>query len=284
MSGNLGLVVGVIAIAALVAVWTVFQLMGNVLARQRATIDQEAQSSLKDMFIFVDPAKMFRLNAIALFAVPTLIWFATSNLVFVVAAAVVIILLPRLAVGFLKKKRRRRLELQLPDALLMVSGSMRAGAALTVALESMVAESQPPLSQEFELLLREQRVGVDFDTALRNMEARIALQDYTMMISALRISREVGGNLADILESLADTLRRKHTMEGKIDALTAQGRMQGIVMTGLPIFLIFVLRFMEPDAMAPLFNTFYGWIVLGVVGVMEMIGYFFIRKIVNIDV
>lgn len=284
MSGNLGLVVGVIAIAALVAVWTVFQLVGNVLARQRATIAAEADSSLKDMFIFVDPAKMFRMNAVALFVVPTLIWFLTQNLIFVAAAAVVIILIPRFAVGFLKKKRLRQLEIQLPDALLMVAGSMRAGAALTVALESMVSESQPPISQEFELLLREQRVGVDFDTALRNMEARIPLQDFTMVISALRISREVGGNLADILESLADTLRRKHTMEGKIDALTAQGRMQGIVMTCLPIFLIFVLNFMEPEAMAPLFHTFYGWIVLGIVGVMEVIGYVFIRKIVNIDV
>ena len=284
MSGNLGLVVGVIAIAALVAVWTVFQLVGNVLARQRATIAAEADSSLKDMFIFVDPAKMFRMNAVALFVVPTLIWFLSKNLIFVAAAAVVIILIPRLAVGFLKKKRLRQLEIQLPDALLMVAGSMRAGAALTVALESMVSESQPPIAQEFELLLREQRVGVDFDTALRNMEARIPLQDFTMVISALRISREVGGNLADILESLADTLRRKHTMEGKIDALTAQGRMQGIVMTCLPIFLIFVLNFMEPEAMAPLFHTFYGWIVLGVVGIMEVIGYVFIRKIVNIDV
>ena len=284
MGGNLGLVVGVIAIAALVAIWTVFQLVGNVLARQRATIAEEADSSLRDMFIFIDPGKMFRLNAVALFAVPTLLWFLTGNLVFVVGAAVVIILIPRLAVGYLKKKRLRTRETQLPDALLRVAGSMRAGAALTVALESMVSESQPPIAQEFELLLREQRVGVDFDTALKNMEARIPLQDFTMVISALRISREVGGNLADILESLADTLRRKHTMEGKIDALTAQGRMQGIVMTCLPIFLIFVLRYMEPDAMAPLFNTFYGWIVLGVVGVMEIIGYFFISKIVNIDV
>lgn len=284
MSGNLTLVVGMIAIAALVMVWTVFQLVGNVLARQRATIQEQAGTSLKDMFIFIDPAKMFRLNAIALFVLPTLVWFLSDNLLFAAAAAVLIILLPRLAVGYLQKKRMRLLETQLPDALLMVSGSMRAGAALTVALESMVAETQPPIGQEFELLLREQRVGVDFDTALRNMEARIPLQDFTMVISALRISREVGGNLADILESLADTLRRKHTMEGKIDALTAQGRMQGIVMTCLPIFLIIVLRFMEPDAMAPLFNTLYGWAVLGVVGVMEIIGYVFIRKIVNIDV
>ena len=284
MTGSLTLVVGVIAIAALVMVWTVFQLVGNVLARQRATIQEQAGTSLKDMFIFIDPAKMFRLNAIALFVVPSLVWFLSGNLLFAAAAAVLIILLPRLAVGFLQKKRLRLLEVQLPDALLMVSGSMRAGAALTVALESMVSESQPPIGQEFELLLREQRVGVDFDTALRNMEARIPLQDFTMVISALRISREVGGNLADILESLADTLRRKHTMEGKIDAMTAQGRMQGIVMTCLPIFLIIVLRFMEPDAMAPLLNTLYGWAVLGVVGVMEIIGYVFIRKIVNIDV
>jgi tight adherence protein B len=282
--GSFGLVVGVTALAALVAIWTVFQLVGNVLARQRATIAEQADNSLKDMFIFIDPAKMFRLNAIALFVVPTLVWLFTRNLLFAAAAAVVIILAPRIMVSRMQKKRLRQLELQLPDALLMVSGSMRAGAALTVALESMVAESRPPISQEFDLLLREQRVGVDFDTALKNMEARIPLQDFTMVISGMRISREVGGNLADILESLADTLRRKHTMEGKIDSLTAQGRMQGIVMTCLPLFLIGALRVMEPEAMAPLFETLMGWGVLAVIGVMEVIGYFFIRQIVNIDV
>ncbi|MGH8601107.1 MAG: type II secretion system F family protein, partial [Burkholderiales bacterium] len=87
-----------------------------------------------------------------------------------------------------------------------------------------------------------------------------------------------------ILESLADTLRRKHQMEGKINSLTAQGKMQGVVMTGLPLFLMLVLTKMEPEAMHPLWHTTLGWMVLGVIAVMEVIGYLAIRKITNIDV
>lgn len=133
-------------------------------------------------------------------------------------------------------------------------------------------------------MLREQRLGVDFDTALRNMEKRLPLPDFIMVVAGMRISREVGGNLADILETLADTLRRKQQMEGKIAALTAQGKMQGLVMTCLPLFLMLVLTHMEPEAMAPLYHTWYGWATLAVIGVMEVVGYVAIQKITTIDV
>jgi tight adherence protein B len=232
----------------------------------------------------VDPQKLFYYNIAALFIVPGLLWGFTGNAVLVVGAAIFIIIFPRLYVRWLKKRRFEKFEKQLPDALLMVSGAMRAGASLTVAMESMVKEQQPPLSQEFDLLLREQRVGVDFDTALKNMEKRLPIQDFIMVVSGMRISREVGGNLADILETLADTLRMKHQMEGKIKALTAQGKMQGLVMTSLPLFLMFILTHMEPEAMAPLYDTFVGWATLSVIAVMEVVGYVAIQKIVSVDV
>jgi tight adherence protein B len=184
----------------------------------------------------------------------------------------------------MNKKRIELFERQLPDALLMVSGSMRAGASLVVGMESMARESKPPLSQEFSMLLAEQRLGVDFDVALTNMEKRMPVPDFVLLVAAMRITREVGGNFAEILESLSNTLRRKHEMEGKINALTAQGRMQGIVMAALPLFLMAILTFMEPEAMAPLYNTMMGWATLVVVFVMIFIGYMGIRKIVNIDV
>jgi tight adherence protein B len=236
------------------------------------------------MFIFVDATRIFYFNVLALVFVPAIVYVITDNAAFAIAAAVAVILFPKIYVARIKKKRFRTFEHQLPDALLMIAGSLRAGAGLNVALESMVSETRPPISQEFELLLREQRVGVDLDTALQNMEKRMPLQDFIMVIAGMRISREVGGNLADTLEGIADTLRKKLTMEGKIQALTAQGRMQGIVMTCLPLFLMFILKYMEPAAMAPLFNTWYGWCTLAVVVVMEFVGYFFIAQIVNIDV
>lgn len=281
---GLELVIGVVALAAITAIWALIQIAETGLRKQKQTLQAQAAGSLSEMFIFVDPTKLFYLNLLALVFLPAALYVLTDNPVLALGAVVLSIVGPKLLVAWLKKRRERRFEEQLPDALLMIAGTLRAGASLNVAMESMVSESKPPVSQEFELMLREQRLGVDLDTALQNMEKRMPLQDFIMVVAGMRISREVGGNLADTLEGIADTLRRKLTMEGKIQALTAQGRMQGIVMTCLPLFLMVILRWMEPQAMEPLFTTWYGWIVLAVIVVAEIVGYFFIRKIVNIDV
>lgn len=281
---DLRIVVGVVMVAAIVIGVVLMQLLEDFLARQKSAITQHAKGGLEDMFIFVDPTQLFYFNVAALVVIPLILWLVFDNVFLVVGAAVAITLAPKFAVNYLKKKRLKQFERQLPDSLLMVSGSMRAGASLTVAMESMIKEQKPPLSQEFELMLREQRLGVDFDTAMKHMEERLPMQDFILVVAALRISREIGGNLAEILETLAETLRRKHQMEGKIDALTAQGKMQGLIMTMLPIFLLLVLAKMEPESMAPMFNTLAGWATLAVIGVMEVIGYFAIQKIVTIDV
>ena len=108
----------------------------------------------------------------------------------------------------------------------MISGAMRAGASLNIALESLVKEQPAPLSQEFELFLKEQRLGVEFEESLKKMEQRIPIPDFSMLVTALLINREVGGNLAETMETLGETLRRKGMMEGKIQSLTAQGKLQ----------------------------------------------------------
>ncbi len=281
---NFSIVLGAISLAVIVMIWTVFQMAESGLRRQKQNLQATASTSLQEMFIFVDPTKLFYINVLAFVFIPGIVYLITENPVFAFASAIAIVLAPKLLVAYMKKKRARTFEEQLPDALLMVAGSLRAGAGLNVALESMVSETRPPISQEFELMLREQRLGVDLDTALQNMEKRMPIQDFIMVVAGMRISREVGGNLAETLEGIADTLRKKLTMEGKIQALTAQGRMQGIVMTCLPLFLMFILKHMEPEAMEPLFTTWYGWVTLAIVAVMEVVGYIFIRKIVNIDV
>jgi tight adherence protein B len=286
MMQNLDALLAVIAFISIIVIWSVMKLGGEILEKQKATISQQADSEggLRDMFMDVDPQKLFMYNLTALIVAPAIVWVLSGNLVLVVLTVLGIFLLPRFSVKFLRKRRFDQFEKQLPDALLMVSGAMRAGASLTVAMEGMVKEQRPPLSQEFGLMLREQRLGLDFDSALKNMEKRLPIPDFVMVVAGMRISREVGGNLADILETLADTLRRKHTMEGKIKALTAQGKMQGIIMTALPLFLMLILTYMEPEAMQPLYHTMMGWAVLAIVAVMEVIGYVAISKITTIDV
>lgn len=274
------------------SVFLMFALLWFAMARKvqavmesyRETFTSTASANMSDMFMSVDPNQLFMLNIAGIVIFPTLIWLITRDLAATLVMAGIVVLMPAIVYRSMRKKRLKRFEEQLPDGLTMISGAMRAGASLNIALEGMVKEQPAPLSQEFELFLKEQRLGVDFELSLKKMEERIPIQDFSMLVTALLINREVGGNLAETMETLADTLRRKAMMEGKIEGLTAQGKLQGIVMTGLPIFLGILLNFMEPEAMSKLWTTTIGWIVLAIIIVMEAMGYFIINKITSIDV
>ena len=243
-----------------------------------------ATVNMEDMFLFVDTRRLFMFNVMAIVIVPLFVWIISGHVFIALCVMAIVMVLPFQIYNVMRQRRYKAFERILPDALTMVSGSLQAGASLNMAIESLVKEQPAPLNQEFLLFMREQRVGVDFETSIRNMERRLPIQDFQMLAAALRISREVGGNLAETLDKLADTLRRKAAMEGKIDALTGQGKMQGYVMTGLPILLGVLLYFLEPDAMSLLFTDARGWSVVTVVVIMEILGFFFIRKVTNIDV
>jgi len=250
----------------------------------KQTFTSTATSNMSDMFMSFDPNQMFMINIIAIVVLPILTWFITGDIPATLGMLAVIILLPSIFYRSMRKQRLKRFEAQLPDGLVMISGAMRAGASLSIALESLVKEQPAPLSQEFELFLKEQRLGVEFEDSLKKMEKRIPLPDFSMLVTALLINREVGGNLAETMETLGTTLRRKGMMEGKIASLTSQGKLQGIVMAGLPILLGVLLNFIEPEAMSKLWTTTVGYLVMIVIIVMEMLGYFMINKITSIDV
>jgi len=278
------LAVGCIFASATMLWMVVLEKGQDFLEGYRETFTSTASSNMSDMFLFVDPQKLFKYNLIAIVVLPILTWILFRDIGATLAVLVIVIILPASVYRSMRKRRMKKFEAQLPDALIMVSGAMRAGASLSIALEGLVKEQPPPVSQEFELYLKEQRLGVDFEQSLRSMEARNPMPDFRMLVTALRINREVGGNLAETMETLGDTLRRKAMMEGKIESLTAQGKLQGIVMTGLPILLGVLLNFMEPEAMSKLWTTPIGWALLVVILVMESMGYFLIKKITTIDV
>ncbi len=250
----------------------------------KETFTSTASSNMSDMFMSFDANQMFMINLGAIVILPIITWLVTGDIPATLGMLAVIILLPSIFYRSMRKQRLKRFEAQLPDGLVMISGAMRAGASLNIALESLVKEQPAPLSQEFELFLKEQRLGVDFEESLKKMEQRIPIPDFSMLVTALLINREVGGNLAETMETLGATLRRKGMMEGKIQSLTAQGKLQGIVMTGLPILLGVLLNLIEPEAMSKLWTTNIGYMVLMVIVIMEMLGYFMINKITSIDV
>jgi tight adherence protein B len=273
----------VFASATLIA-WAVQSVFRQTFESYRESFTSAATDNLADMFLFVDPQRLFLMNLGALVLIPPLFFLLTGDVLFTLAVVLVLLVLPPYVYRRMRAQRLKRFEQQLPDALTMISGSLRAGASLQIALQATIDEQPAPLSQEFGLFQREQRVGTDFGVALDHLEERVPIADVQMLGSALRISRDVGGNLAETLESLSETLRRKHAMEGKIDSLTAQGRMQAIVMACLPVLLAVLLQVIEPEAMSQLYTTPIGWTVLTVAIIWEALGFMFISRVVSVDV
>jgi tight adherence protein B len=253
-------------------------------ANYRSKFTSDAKTSLEDMFLFIDPQRLFFINMSFVLIVPLLILMLTGAIPLAILAAVLIFIVPRITYGVLKRRRETKLVEQMPDALNMMSGSLKAGASLAIAMDLVATETDPPFSQELSLVLREQKLGVSLDDAFDSFAKRVNLEEVNLLVSAITISKDVGGNLSEVLDRLATTLRSKFAMEGKIKALTSQGKLQGIVVGLLPVFLAFVLFQMEPEAMQPLFTTYYGWAVMAVIAVLLILGGIVIKKIITIDV
>jgi tight adherence protein B len=255
-----------------------------LMQRYRTTFTEQAHLNLTELFLFIDPRTLYLFNIGAVIVVPLLVWIITGQLVPAIAMLVLILLLPRKIYRWLRQRRLLKVQSQLPDGLMMIAGSMRAGLGFSPAMEGLAKDIDPPLAEEVALILREQRMGVKPDEALEHFNLRVPIPDVTLFVSAVNISRDIGGNIAETLASLSDTLRRRLIMENKVRALTAQGRLQGIVMALLPVGIVAYLSFMYPDTMHSMYHSVVGWglIVLG--GIMEFLGYRMCRKIMTIDV
>ncbi|HET7314081.1 type II secretion system F family protein [Salinisphaera sp.] len=253
-------------------------------ARYRETFQDTATQNLEEMFLFIQPQKLFAMNVVVLALIFCSVLVVSGSVWLAVLLSALVAGSPPLIYWFLRRQRRRRAVAQLPDALLAIATNMKAGLSVNQALETTVSFEHPPLGQELALTLRELRVGVPFGEALDNLYDRLPEVEVQLVVCAMKVSREIGGNLAETLERIADTLRKRLQMEGKIRSLTAQGKLQGLVMVSLPIFLVLALSQMEPAAMYYLLHAWYGWATIAVIIVMELIGYHFIHKIVSIDV
>lgn len=274
----------VVALAIFILVWSVVDLASNGLARYRRLFTERAHVGLGELFLFIDPSRLFVINIALILLLSALTWGLTRDPVTPLIVALLTAWAPRFTLRWLRQRRIHKLEQQLPDALQMLAGALKAGVSLSQGIQQLVREALPPISQEFDLLLREQRLGVSMDTALENLNQRVPLQSMTLTVSAMRIASETGGQLAETLERASQTLRQKLAMEDKIRSLTAQGKLQAWVVGALPLLLMFALNKLEPAAMHLMFTTPTGWVALVVIALLEFFGVLVIRKIVSIDV
>ena len=182
------------------------------------------------------------------------------------------------------KKRINKFELQLVDGLTLIANALKSGTSFTQAVEVMVKETRPPLAIEFSQFLKETRMGVTIEEALENLSKRARSEELKIAVVSINIARQAGGNLSEILLHTADTIRERERIKGRIDSLTSQGKMSGMVVGALPLGLAMILYVIDPIMMDPLFNTFIGQMVMLVVLIMEFIGFKWINKIVSIDI
>ena len=217
---------------------------------------------------------------IAIGIVSLLLFSPLTALVIVVIAALV----PIVYVTRRRRQRMSRFDAQLPDALNLLAGSMRAGFSFMQGLEAVAAEAADPMRRELQRAFSEARLGREIDFALEECADRMENDDLKWVVLALRIQREVGGNLAELLDTVASTMTQRERLRREVKSLTAEGRFSAVVLSIMPFFFLAVFQVLQPDYVPQLFKDSLGIMALIGAGVGVVLGWFWLRSIVNIEV
>jgi tight adherence protein B len=192
--------------------------------------------------------------------------------------------LPRLVLRLLKKQRLTKFNIQLEDALGMMSSSLKAGFSINQALEKVAEQEIHPIAVEFRLLMQELQLGVPLDQALDNMSRRIGSEDFELVAVAIITARQTGGELTETLERVAALIRERGRISAKVRALTAMGRLQAIMIGAMPFLLLFGMYQISPGMMDSFVNSLAGVLSICVVVIFVICGFLAIRKITNVEV
>ncbi len=193
-------------------------------------------------------------------------------------------LLPKQVLKRLGVLRLRRFDLQLLDAIQSMSNALKAGFSILQAFESIVKEGKNPIAQEFDLFLREIRLGVKFEAASENLGKRVPSEDLQIVLAGIEVTRQTGGNLTEAFDRLAVVIRERMRIQGRIQSLTAQGRLQGWIVGLMPLGLGFAIYMIQPEMILGFVRAPAGIVLIALMLLLEAAGFYLIRKIVTIDV
>ena len=243
-----------------------------------------ATRTLDAMYLTMTPQQVLYLSLLSTLVVAILVGVTTLNAVLAIVLGMAAFVAPTAVIRVLKWRRDNRFGVQLVDALVAMGNGLRAGHSLPSSLELIAREMENPMGQEMQLVVQEMRLGVTMDDALQHLYQRMPSEDLDILITSILISREVGGNLAEVFDNIADTVRERHRIQGKIAALTAQGKLQGAIVGLLPVMIGVFLNAWSPELMRPMFSDWLGLAMLGLILVMEAVGVYMIYRIVSIRI
>lgn len=244
----------------------------------------KATKQLDQMFIFTERRRLlpiFMLTPLSLGLVGFLILRNPMGLFIGLALGLVS---PPIIIKQLSLHRRKKFESQLVDGLMLLSSSLRAGMSLNQSLEVLVEEMPAPINDEFALVIRENQMGVVLENCLAHLKQRMPINDLDLITTAIAIGRETGGDLTTIFSQLVYTIREKKKLEDRVKALTVQGRLQGLIMSILPIAFGFFIYFINPSSFRVMLEDELGQRLLVYAVVSEIIGIIMIRKLSKVEV
>ena len=265
-----------------------------VASRYRERFLEEASTELDDVLIQMPAGRVLDLSLGVATAgmIAAAILFSTRvesfswkwGWLLILGVGVVLFWLPRLVLRYLKVRRLQKFNIQLEEALGMISSSLKAGFSINQALEEVAALDIRPVSVEFRLLTQEIRLGVPLEQALENMNRRLESDDFALVATAILTARQTGGELTATLERVAGLIRERVRISNKVRALTAMGRMQALLIGLMPPALFFGMYHINPVMMRSFLHSPIGIIGIILVVLLDIAGYWMIRKIVSIEV
>ena len=239
---------------------------------------------LDRMFIDIPLAKLMLLDVLVPFLIGLVAFIFTKNLWATVSATSAGLIIPLFMIKRLEILRRKRFAAQLVDTLTVLSSSLKAGLSLMQAFEVVVEEMPAPMGQEFGLVIRQMQMGVSLEEAMASLKKRIRVDDLDMVVTAMLVARESGGDLTETFGRLVFTIQERNKLISRVNALCVQGKLQGLIMCLLPIaFGLFVYRF-NPHFFDVFFQDNFGRGLLTYAIVSEIVGIFFIRKLSKVDI
>ena len=279
----LGLVVLFTFVAVFLLVVVISAIISRGVEQYEDRYATKGTETLEGMFMFVSPRQILVLSLCAAI-VFALLGIAAINVVAGIILGVLGFIFPLMGIRHLRKKRVKKFDRQLVDSLVQMAAAFKAGLTLPQAVENVAREMPPPIGQEFDLLVKELKLGVSVEESLENLAGRVGSEDLELVVTSTNVSRKLGGNMAEMFDIIASTIRERFRLEGKIQSLVAQGKMQAWVVGMMPLVLGLVLNHCRPDLMQPMLHHRFGYILIGAIILMEIMGMWMIRRIINIDV
>lgn len=244
---------------------------------------QQTSLQLEDAFVFVGGKKLRRMSFL-FFGVLGILGFVTNGFIGLAVGAAMGVILPSILTKTLIKKRKDKFGTQLIDTLMIVSSCLKGGLTLVQSFESVMEEMPPPISDEFGLVVRETKVGVSLEESLRKLNNRMRSDDMDLIISSILVARETGGDLTKVFSGLINTIRDRIEIKEMANTLTLQGRIQGIIMSMIPVFFVGIIKKFNPNHFDAFLKDDIGRMLIMAAVVMQILAFFFIKKFSTVRV